>query len=388
MSCFWSTLWLTNMTSRIRCKSFLGTSGVSNPKLARCLKKSLVPKHFVKRSATLSVPARCSIHSSFELILAFIQAILISTWRLRLGMSCPTSNCKADELSDSNKICGTSLSLISPIPVYTLWQKLLNATDSCATICKAYNSASHDDNDTDCCCLASDLTNAPSQNTTPPEIPFRPLNLYGANDASANECRIECRAGPIIRFSYSGDGNLRHVPTSSKRNLKSALIADSVPWFGLACWLPMRLKYSLRSWRDWAIHKSLPSARRKREYAEGERSCIWFLSPRALSKIPATSGAEGEPLVMLNSAKVVSRNFGSTPIVRESSSKLRCTCLPINVSCPPPSFAGRITPVSFKGTAFPMAFSTILSAASDWQQSKRSSTYATSNATSPFTLPW
>ena len=242
MSCFWSTRLLNSMTSLILCRSFAGTSGTSNPKLVRCLRKSLVPKHLVKRSATLSVPARCSTSSSLELILAFIQAILISTCRLLLGMSCPTNSCNAEELSDSSRIWGTSLSLISPIPIYTRWQKLLNATDSWATICNAYNSASHDDKETDCCWRANDLTNAPSQNTTPPEIPFLPLNLYGANDASENECRIECLAGPIIKFSYSGEGNLKQVPTSSNRNLSNARIADSVPWFGLACWLPMRLR--------------------------------------------------------------------------------------------------------------------------------------------------
>ena len=73
----------------------------------------------------------------------------------------------------------------------------------------------------------------PSQYTTPPEIPFRPLNRYGAKEASENECRIECLAGPIIKFSYSGEGNLKHVPTSSNKNLSNARIADSVPWFGL-----------------------------------------------------------------------------------------------------------------------------------------------------------
>ena len=110
-SCFWSTLPLMSMTLRTLCRSCMGTSGVSNPKLVRCLRKSLVPKHLVNKSATLSVPALCSTKSSFEQILAFIQAIRISTCRLRLGISCPTNNCKAEELSDSSKIWGTSLSL-------------------------------------------------------------------------------------------------------------------------------------------------------------------------------------------------------------------------------------------------------------------------------------
>ena len=70
-----------------------------------------------------------------------------------------------------------------------------------------------------------------------------------------------------------------------------------------------------------------------------------------LSKIPATSGTEDEPFVMLNSVNVVFKNFGSTPMAKESSSKPRCTCLPMKMSCPPPCRAGRMIPVSFKGTA-------------------------------------
>jgi hypothetical protein len=45
----------------------------------------------------------------------------------------------------------------------------------------------------------------------------------------------------------------------------------------------------------------------------------------ALSKIPATSGTEDEPFVMLNSVNVVFRNFGSTPTNEDE--------LPTTMSC-------------------------------------------------------
>ena len=45
---------------------------------------------------------------------------------------------------------------------------------------------------------------------------------------------MSCIAGPIIKFSYSGDGDLKHVPTSSNRNRNKERMAASVPWLGFA----------------------------------------------------------------------------------------------------------------------------------------------------------
>ena len=75
------------------------TSKVSNPKLVRCRRKSLVPKHLVNKSATLSVPARCSTKRSFALILAFIQPcgfhMPTSLWEcLNLLKAAKLTNCQ------------------------------------------------------------------------------------------------------------------------------------------------------------------------------------------------------------------------------------------------------------------------------------------------------
>ena len=117
-------------------RSFTGTSGVSNPKLVRCLRKSLVPtlgKQVCHIVSSRSVFYQQFIGTNF----GFHPGILISTCRLLFGISCPTNNCKAEELSDSSKIW-VHFSFISPIPVYTPWQKLLNATDSWATTCPKF----------------------------------------------------------------------------------------------------------------------------------------------------------------------------------------------------------------------------------------------------------
>ena len=104
------------MTSRIPCRSLVGTSGSSKPKLARCRRNALVGKHFVNKSATLSVPALCSKINSLAATLALSHSIRISMRLLLLGMSWPTNSCKADELSDSSRMCGTSCTCISPKP--------------------------------------------------------------------------------------------------------------------------------------------------------------------------------------------------------------------------------------------------------------------------------
>ena len=164
-----------------------------------------------------------------------------------------------------------------------------------------------------------DRTSPPSQKTTPPVIPFLPLNLYGAKEASEKECRMQCRAAPIISSSYFGDGSRRQVPTSPCKKRSKALIAISVPCVGAACCEPIRLRNNFRSCRDCAIHSSFPSALRNLEYAAAVRGCCMLLSVKALSSTAATSGTVLDPLFTLNSTKVVSRNFGSTPIDNESS---------------------------------------------------------------------
>ena len=101
--------------------------------------------------------------------------------------------------------------------------------------------------------------------TTPPVIPFLPLNLYGTKEASEKECRMQCRAAPIISSSYFGDGNRRQVPTSPCKKRSKILITISVPCVGAACCEPIRLRNNFRSCRDCAIHSSFPSALRNLE---------------------------------------------------------------------------------------------------------------------------
>ena len=156
-----------------------------------------------------------------------------------------------------------------------------------------------------------DRTSPPSQKTTPPVIPFLPLDLRMRQRKNAECNGVPHQSSIPHSVLMAAVEKFRHPHAKPQQSLNCHFSS-----IGRRCLLKANQAQEQFQIMARLSHlKQLAKSSPEPSKLQTTKGCC--------SKTEATSRTVLQDLQMLNSANVTSRNFGSTPIVSESSTALR-----------------------------------------------------------------